>query len=318
MLQIDGLSEGVEIFKVLGSEVRLRIVELLSTRGQMNLNELAQALELTGGALTSHIRKLEECGIIRVTQENSGRGTQKVCSLAVTQMLLNIYPAVEESQIKLYETEIRVGHYSDYKLNPGCGIASAEGMVGEADDPRAFAYPERMNAEMLWFHNGYVEYRIPNLLPEQQQIVQLTLSFEISSGDYSVLSKSQSEIFFLLNGQRIGSWISFEDQESPRGIYTPYWWVKPERQHGFLKMIVINHAGTFLDGKKISDEGLGKWKLDENSDIRFRFETWSTPEHDGGLALYGSGFGNYNQNIHARIHYMPEDLQLVQSKEDQE
>ena len=27
-----------------------------------------------------------------------------------------------------------------------------------------------------------------------------------------------------------------------------------------------------------------------------------------GLALYGDGFGNYHQNIRARVHYMPEEI----------
>ncbi len=39
MLKINGLEEGLEVFKTLGSEVRLRIVKLLSEKGAMNLNE---------------------------------------------------------------------------------------------------------------------------------------------------------------------------------------------------------------------------------------------------------------------------------------
>ena len=29
---------------------------------------------------------------------------------------------------------------------------------------------------------------------------------------------------------------------------------------------------------------------------------------EGGMALYGNGFGNYKQDIMARVHYMPEDV----------
>jgi DNA-binding transcriptional ArsR family regulator len=99
MIQINGLEEGLELFKTLGSEVRMNIVELLSEKGEMNLNEIAGALGLTNGALTSHIRKLEECGVIRVAPENTGHGNQKRCSLKVDQILLNVMQEHEISDI---------------------------------------------------------------------------------------------------------------------------------------------------------------------------------------------------------------------------
>mgnify|MGYP002231127807 CR=1 FL=1 len=41
------------------------------------MNEIAARLQITNGALTSHIRKLEEAGLIRVTQDSVGHGNQK-------------------------------------------------------------------------------------------------------------------------------------------------------------------------------------------------------------------------------------------------
>ena len=107
MLKINGLAEGLEVFKTLGSEVRLRIVKLLSEKGEMNLNEIADALDLTNGALTAHIRKLEESGIINVVSENTGRGNFKVCSLKEDSLFLDLRPSEEEQNIKVYETDIR-------------------------------------------------------------------------------------------------------------------------------------------------------------------------------------------------------------------
>ena len=65
MLHIKSLDEGLEIFKALGSEVRINIVKLLLENREMNMNELASSLGITNGALTSHIKKLEETGIIK-------------------------------------------------------------------------------------------------------------------------------------------------------------------------------------------------------------------------------------------------------------
>ena len=306
MLQINGLSEGLEIFRTLGSEVRMNIVELLARNEKMNMNEIASSLGLTNGALTTHIKMLEECGLIRCSTEHSGRGLQKMCSLNVDQILLNVFPAVEERTTKVYETEIRVGHYSDYKVTAGCGLIGPERMIGNKDDPRAFAYPERVEAEMLWLHDGYVEFRIPNLLPEGQRIVQLTLSFEISSADHGGNNDRLSRIRFSLNGREMGEWVSVRASDSSRGIYTPSWWNGSERQHGFLKMLVINDMGVFLDGKCILEtDNNGKY-LDSFGEMKFRIESHPEEGLEGGLALYGKGFGNFRQNILARVHYMPE------------
>ena len=306
MLQVNSLPEGLEIFKALGSDVRMKIVEILATEGEKSLNEIAVSLGLTNGAITAHIRKLEQCGIIRITQEHTTRGLKKCCSLREDQLLINVYPASKEHISKVYETEVPIGHYSDYSVHPGCGLAGETGLIGAADDPRCFAWPDRVGAEMLWLHNGFVEYRIPNLLPEGQQIVQLTLSFEISSADQGTPEDTQSNIFFSLNGQSMGHWLTVKQADQVRGIYTPAWWNRFTRQHGYLKMLVVNYAGVFLDGVKVAEAG-DQWRfLDENGEMKIRFECHEDTEEKGGIALYGSKFGNYQQNIHARIHYNPE------------
>ena len=74
MLHIRNLEEGVELFKVLGSDIRVNIILLLLKEKEMNMNEIAARLQITNGALTSHIRKLEEAGLIRVTQDSVGHG----------------------------------------------------------------------------------------------------------------------------------------------------------------------------------------------------------------------------------------------------
>lgn len=307
MLHVKGLQEGLEVFKTLGSDVRMRIIELLSENGEMNMNELASALELTNGALTAHIKRLEDCGIIKTVSEYTGHGNQKKCSMKINQLLLSVSPAEETREIRVYETEIRVGHYSDYSVVPSCGLASVYSMIGEADDPRYFAHSERLQASMLWFRSGYIEYRIPNMLPKNQRISQLTFCFEISSENHRIGPEAQSDISFYLNGKKIGSWLSPGDMGGVKGIYTPGWWVMRERQYGLLKMVVVNNRGTFLDGLKISDTSLSEFQMDDHSEIRFRFAV-DDSEYQGGLALYGAGFGNYNQDIKVRVHYTQNEL----------
>ncbi|MBR2527804.1 MAG: winged helix-turn-helix transcriptional regulator [Blautia sp.] len=301
MLQIKGLDEGYEIFKTLGSEVRMQIVQLLAENGAMNMNVLAGRLGLTNGAITVHVRKLEENGIIDVKTDHNSRGAQKICSLLIDEILLDLYPGQETRSFMAYETSVRVGHYSDYSVRPGCGLAGPTGLIGAEDDPHCFSYPEHLQAEMLWLHEGFVEYRIPNLLPSDHVMMQMTVSFEISSADYGLPEDSMSEITFYLNGRKLGEWLSFRTANSSRGIYTPFWWKGRERQHGYLKMLVVNTRGVFLDGVKVS-EPEADWNSEE---MKLRFEAVSRNSHAGGLALYGSGFGDYKQDIQIKVHYTP-------------
>lgn len=46
--------ESLEIFKALGSDVRIEILALLLQNGKMSMNELAEQLDITNGALTNH------------------------------------------------------------------------------------------------------------------------------------------------------------------------------------------------------------------------------------------------------------------------
>ena len=74
MLHIRNLEEGVELFKVLGSDIRVNIILLLLKEKEMNMNEIAARLQITNGALTSHIRKLEEAGLVNLIVTKKGLG----------------------------------------------------------------------------------------------------------------------------------------------------------------------------------------------------------------------------------------------------
>ena len=67
MLHIKNLDEGLSIFKALGSEIRVEIIKILLENHGMSMNELASRLNITNGALTGHIKKLEDSGIVHRT-----------------------------------------------------------------------------------------------------------------------------------------------------------------------------------------------------------------------------------------------------------
>lgn len=308
MLHVKNLDEGLEVFKALGSELRINIIKLLQENHEMNMNELATSLGITNGALTSHIKKLEESGIIQVMTERGGHGNQKICKVAIDKIVVDVESEETEEDQNIYNTEVKVGHYSDYNVYPTCGLATSKAIVGEVDDPRYFSHPDRINAGILWFTKGYIEYMIPNLLPNATKIDQITVSLEISSEAPGINNDWPSDISIFLNDVKIGTWTSPGDYGDVQGIFTPDWWFPNWNQYGLLKMIVINKKGTFVDGLKISDVTINQFNLDYKSTVRFKFEIEEDAKNIGGITIFGSEFGNYNQDIKVRIAYSPMEI----------
>lgn len=308
MLHVKNLDEGLEVFKALGSELRINIIKLLQENHEMNMNELATSLGITNGALTSHIKKLEESGIIQVMTERGGHGNQKICKVAIDKIVVDVESEETEEDQNIYNTEVKVGHYSDYNVYPTCGLATSKAIVGEVDDPRYFSHPDRINAGILWFTKGYIEYMIPNLLPSATKIDQITVSLEISSESPGINNDWPSDISIFLNDVKIGTWTSPGDYGDVQGIFTPDWWFPNWNQYGLLKMIVINKKGTFVDGLKISDVTINQFNLDYKSTVRFKFEIEEDAKNIGGITIFGSEFGNYNQDIKVRIAYSPMEI----------
>lgn len=303
MLHIKSLDEGLDIFKALGSEVRIEIIKILLENKGMNMNELASRLSITNGALTSHIKKLEDCGLIVVANESAGHGNQKKCSVRLDKILIEM--DAQEDYKNVYQTDIKVGHFSDYNIYPTCGLASNTAIIGEVDDTRYFAHPDRYNADILWFTRGYVEYVIPNFIPFGQKIDQITVSLEIGSEAPGVNDVWPSDISFIMNDKKVAVWTSPGDFGSIKGIFTPDWWYPNWNQYGLLKILVINKKGTFIDGLQVSEVNIKDFDFDFRSTIKLRMEVEEDAEHVGGLTIFGKTFGNYNQDISVRINYSP-------------
>ena len=305
MIYITSPSEGLELFKVLGSDIRVKIIDLLLKNNRMSMNEIATNLKITNGALTSHIRKLEEAGLITISSEAGGHGNLKLCSLRMDKILIDF--SSQDTLQNVYNTNIKVGHYINYKVYPTCGIATSKSLIGEVDDARYFSHPDRYNADILWFTKGFVEYDIPNFIPSGTRITQITISEEISSEAPGVNDVWPSDITFSINDTEIGMWTSPGDFGDVRGLFTPDWWFPNWNQYGLLKLLVINQYGTYIDGLKISDVTIQDLDLNYRSKLRFKMEVKKDAEHVGGLTIFGATFGNYAQDIKVSIHYTESD-----------
>lgn len=301
MRELESQEEILALCKALGSELRFSIVALLGKHGSLNLNELARLLGVTNGAMTAHIKLLDEAGLIAVKHSSGKRGSQKTCSLKDKRYLLKLLP--DDEMLNTYEIELPIGQYSNYLVYPTCGLATPTSIIGEMDDTRYFDAPQRAEAGILWFTHGFLEYRIPNYLKQGQRPLELQFSFEISSEAPGVCSHWLSDISFYLNDQKLGDWTSPGDFGDTKGLYAPDWWPHSLNQYGLLKLLSINGEGCFIDGNKLSDLTIEDLQLDYKSDLRLRFAVEEEAKHVGGLTLFGRHFGNYNQDIQVRVRY---------------
>lgn len=299
MIQASTDKKWLPLYEALASEVRLNILDLLAAK-TMNVKDIAAALGLSSAIVTMHIRKLETAGLVATRMVRKDGGTHKMCELS--EELIKVELPRASTTLKSHEINIPIGHYTSFDVHPTCGIATKEKVIGQFDDPRFFLEPERMNAGILWFGHGYVEYKIPNYLLPGQQPVALEIALELGSEAPGVNEHWPSDISFELNGKPIGTWTSPGDFGQTRGRYSPDWWPSWVNQYGLLKMIRIQDNGTFLDGQPMSAVSLSDI-LPERNGWTLRIAVKEEAAHVGGVTLFGSGFGNYNQDILFKIMY---------------
>ncbi|MBE5913271.1 MAG: winged helix-turn-helix transcriptional regulator [Pseudobutyrivibrio ruminis] len=304
MIHITSLDDGVELFKALGSDVRIQILNILLENDRMSMNQLATQLNLSNGALTGHIKKLEECGLISTSNESASHGNSKLCSVIQDKIVIEIEKPLDLANVST--TDIKVGQFSKYDICPTCGLANSASVIGEIDDARYFAHPDHFNADILWFTKGYVEYALPNLVPSNNNITQISISFEISSEAPGIDTNWPSDISFSINGKKVGMWTSPGDFGGEiLGMFTPDWWPPNWNQYGLLKLLVVNKFGTYIDGLQISDVTIDDLKLKPGQPLDFRIAVEDDAEHIGGVTLFGKTFGNYGQDIRVSINYSP-------------
>lgn len=303
MLIITNLKENVELFQALGSEVRIEIIRTLLKQGPMSIGNLANELHLSNGAMTNHINKLVSSGILKIDNTSQVHRNQKMCSTNIDRLLIVFS---ENQQIpSSYDTEIKIGHYTDYQVYPYCGLATANHIIGQLDDPRYFSHPERFDSDILWFTRGYVEYIIPNLMPPNQKMEQMTFSMEISSEAPKNNNNWPSDIYFHINNHFLGYWTSPGDFGDKKGILSPRWWSDTLNQYGLLKTVTINGSGTFMDGIPISNVTIEDLHLTSDSIIKLRFSVPENAQNKRGFTIFGSNFGNHKQNINIHVDYRP-------------
>jgi predicted transcriptional regulator len=295
--------DNVEVIKGLSSPVRLRILHLLRRRGPANINEISADLGLPQSTIATNVQILEVTGLIRTELLKAAKGQQKVCSARFDEIVIRLDGAPAKRQDNLVEVAMPLGLYTGYQVSAPCGLCSTEGIIGLLDVPDHFLDPSRMQASLVWFGRGYLEYKFPNNAKVLNAAIDaIEYSMELSSEVPGTNSDWPSDISLWVNDVLIGTWTSPGDFGDQRGIYTPRWWKLEGSQYGKLTTWRITDRGCFVDGVKLSDVTLAALDLASHHSIRLRIGIAEEARHPGGVNIFGRGFGNYDQDILMRIY----------------
>jgi predicted transcriptional regulator len=289
------------VTKALGSDTRLEILRFLGTHTS-SLLEIAESLNLPQSTATLHINILEKAGLIETDLQPARRGLQKIIARRYDRMVIQL-PAEPKAEMEPVEVSMPVGAYVDADVVPTCGLAGEMGIIGLLDDPLTFFEPERVFAQLLWFHRGFVEYRFPNRLPNGALLDLLEVSFEVCSEAPLHHFDWPSDITVWINGVEVGTWTSPGDFGGERGRLTPRWWDSTNSQYGLLKVWKVTEEGSYVDGVKVSGVILDHLNLDTGKLISIRVGIKDSAHNIGGVNLFGAKFGNYPQDIILKQHY---------------
>jgi predicted transcriptional regulator len=291
-----------KILKALASEPRLRLLELLSDR-LYNVSEIAEALDLPLSTANRDIGILEESGLLRSELTPATRGLQKMLQRVYDTILIELPSSEQSAAEQAVETSMPVGAYVDFQIAPTCGLASESDIIGLFDDPASFYEPEHIQAQLLWFHYGYVEYRFPNRLPRKAVPDRFRLSLEICSEAPMHHEDWPSDITLWVNGVEVGTWTSPADFGGRRGVLTPAWWETRNTQYGLMKVWRVTGEGSFIDGVKVSPVLLEDLHLSDHNFISVRIGVKQEADNVGGINIFGRQFGNYPQDIVLNLNY---------------
>lgn len=300
-MELDLTNLSLPVFEALASETRLKIIRFIGSE-KKSIGEIAAYLQVSNAITTRHVQQMEDAGIldsVRGTGHNRGK---KMVFVKIDDIHIS-FPKKIYRGLNLHATDLKIGHFTDFLVVPTCGLATLNEVVGKSDEPRFFMDSKRVEAALLWFSEGYVEYKIPNLLRENEYPELLEISFELASEFPLSNNVWPSDISIYVNQKKVAVYTVPGNFSDTRGRYTPAWWNDRLSQYGLLKHVRVNTLDTGIDGETFSRITIHDLKLQETPFITLRFAVEKDAVNKGGLTLFGKGFGNYDQNILIKLYY---------------
>ena len=300
-LDLKNLEKTALIGKALSSKVRLEILKLLIEKSA-NISEISEVFDLPQSSAALHVKVLEEAGMISVREKPGVRGAQKVCGITFEDIYLNAFKhKIDVSNTKQFDFPMSIGNYFNCEVEGNCGIISDKGYLGIEDSPFGFYCEQRNEAQLLWFNIGFVEYRFPTYIMKNNQVTELSFSFEVCSEAPGYQNDWPSDITVWINDQEVALIHSSGDFGGRRGRLNPNWWGDTMTQYGLLKIIKVNQLGCYENDVKCSEHNLDTLKIQEGAYISLKIGVKPNAENIGGMNLFGERFGDYKQGLIMRV-----------------
>lgn len=247
-LSIERPEKLASIARALSSQVRLDVLAALAKRS-MNVGELAKLLDVPVSSMALALRTLEEADLIMSDTQPGSHGVLKICSRKLDTISISLIPSAVQDGPQPLVLDMPIGGYSLAEgIQPTCGLLSATRPLGPLDLPRLFYSTQRFDAQLIWFQQGFLEYRFSTIDSfVDMSIDWLEVSFEACSEAPMYRDPWPSDICVEINGKRLGVWTCPSDCGGRKGHLTPDWWDLSSTQFGFLKTWRIDHTGSYLD-----------------------------------------------------------------------
>ena len=279
----------------LSSIQRIKILKLLYYNSY-NVKEIAEMIGIPASSAALHVKELEKAELIQTKQQPGKRGSMKLCSRKND--YVNIKLSGNASNInQVANIAMPVGAYTDCKVTPTCGLADEHTIIGYEDRPGNFYLPQRINAKLLWTSSGYVEYKFPFPVEHQEYPKELILSFEACSEAPNFKEDWKSDITIWINGIECGTWQSPGDYGARRGKLNPAWWDDGVSQYGDLVTVSIDSKHTMINSRNVSQVGIEDLHFNTETPLTLRIGNKEDARFIGGFNLFGSNFGDHNQDI---------------------
>lgn len=292
-----------KICHALSTEMRLSIIALLENQ-TMSCLELSNELGYPMSTISANVKILEEAGLIITELLPAKHGSKKLCSLVYIDVSIDLGSiAVLPKNTKHYEIFVPIGNYMSYQVAPSCGFVTDTMKPEWFDNSNYFMDPSRINAQLLWFRKGYVEYQIPVNHSLSKEPESISFELEICSEAPGFNNKWKSDITMWINNIEIGTWTSPADFGDRRGYLTPEFWEIGATQYGILTKWSVNEEYTTVNNEPVSSIKIQELALNDKSYVTMRIGVKDTSEHVGGINIFGENFGDYAQNIKMNIHY---------------
>ncbi|MCI8888084.1 MAG: helix-turn-helix domain-containing protein [Hungatella sp.] len=292
-----------KIGKALSSPIRLNILNLLRNTA-LSLQEIADLLHIPVSSTALHIKTLEDARLI-VTETQPGlHGSMRVSTCSLQSFHLETFDAEADIADNTITLDMPIGNYHSFEIEPTCGLADENGILDVYDNIRSFYSPLRTRAQLLWFQQGYIEYRFPNLSNPLLPLQEIAFQMEICSEAPGFLENWPSDITISINNKEITTYCSPGDFGSRRGRLTPSAWPSGRTQYGLLKIFSVKTRGGYLDGLLTNPEiGLADLNLQDHPYISLKIQIKKDAQHIGGINIFGEKYGDYPHGIVMNLVY---------------